>query len=164
MIAVDASVLALGLNRYPPEHARAARALEALANGETPWAIPGPAIPEFLRAVTHPHAVARPLANEEALAFLEVLLQSPTAHLLVAGEGHLAALREAATGAPAASAGRLTLAAVLREHGVRELLTTDRQMRRFPFLAVIDPVHGPHWTPETRPARRYRVLGRSSKG
>jgi hypothetical protein len=52
----------------------------------------------------------------------------------------------------------LELAAVLREHGVRELLTADEGMKRFAFLSVLDPVHGPTWTPTEAPQRRYRVL------
>ena len=42
MIAVDASVLAYAVNRHAPQHARAASALEALANGDRPWALPWP--------------------------------------------------------------------------------------------------------------------------
>ena len=52
----------------------------------------------------------------------------------------------------------LETAVLLREHGVRELLSADRGMRRFAFLGVRDPVHGEAWSPAERPARRYRVL------
>jgi predicted nucleic acid-binding protein len=160
VIAVDAGLLAYALNRYPPEHARAARLLEDLAHGDRPWAIAAPAIPEFLRAVAHPHGVARPLRLDDALGFLDALLEAPAAHLLSAGPGHLTALREAAALAPGEALGsRLALAAVLREHGVREILTTDRALRRFSFLAPIDPLRDPAWTPQSPPARRYRVLG-----
>jgi predicted nucleic acid-binding protein len=160
VIAVDAGLLAYALNRYPPEHTRAARLLEELAHGDRPWAIPAPAIPEFLRAVAHPHGVARPLALDDALGFLEALLEAPAAHLLSPGPGHLTALREASAMAPAeALVSRLAVAAVLREHGVREILTTDRMLRRFPFLTAIDPLRDPAWTPQSRPERRYRVLG-----
>ena len=47
---------------------------------------------------------------------------------------------------------------MLREHGVRELLSVDRGMRRFAFLTVVDPIHGPAWSPGAPPARRYRTL------
>src|SRR5690349_10773369 len=40
MVAIDASVLAYAVNRFAPEHARAAEVLEELANRDQPWAIP----------------------------------------------------------------------------------------------------------------------------
>jgi hypothetical protein len=48
----------------------------------------------------------------------------------------------------------------LREHGVRELLSTDPGMRRWRFLDVRDPLRGEPWSPGARPARRYRTLTR----
>lgn len=161
MIALDASVLAFAVNRFTPEHPRAARVLEDLVNGDRPWALPWPAVYEFVRLVTHPHAVARPLGSGEASAFVDEVLASPSIHLLSPGAGHLEALRDvlASTRAGGEPPPGLETAVLLKEHGVRELLTADRGMRRFAFLTVIDPVHGPGWNPETRPTRRYRMLG-----
>lgn len=160
MIAVDAGVLALAVNRYAPEHARVAGALEALANGEAPWGLPASEAHAFLRLVTHPHHVGRPLAPAEALGFLESLLAGPAARLLVPTSRHAAVLREVLAFLPADEPvpAALETAVVLREHGVREVLGVERGLRRFPFLAVRDPRHGPAWTPHEPPARRYRVL------
>jgi hypothetical protein len=47
-------------------------------------------------------------------------------------------------------------AAILWEHGVRELLSADPGMRRFAFLDVRDPLHGAEWSPREHPALRYR--------
>jgi predicted nucleic acid-binding protein len=157
MIAVDVSLLAFGVNRYAPEHARATRVLEELANGDHPWALPWPVVHEFLAFVTHPHAVARPLTPGDAWAFVESLLKSATARLLAPTERHVTVLAEVLASSPGGMAGTTT-AAVLREHGVRELLSADRGMRRFAFLDVRDPVHGDTWTPGSKPVRRYRVL------
>ena len=160
MVAVDASVLAYAVNRFAPEHPRAARALEDLANGDAPWALPWPAVHEFLAFVTHRHAVVRPLGVGDAWAFVECLLASGSVQALGPTERHAAVLGELVGGTlgDPAGIGRLELAAVLREHGVRELLSSDRAMRRFGFLTVRDPVHGEPWSAETPPARRYRVL------
>jgi toxin-antitoxin system PIN domain toxin len=161
MIAVDASVLAFAVNRHAPEHARAAAALDALANGDLPWALVWPAVEEFLRFVTRPHVAPRPLSPSDALGFVEALLDSPSATALGPTDRHAAVLAELLAGvsrsAPLPTG--FEVAAVLREHGVRELLSVDGGMRRFAFLAVIDPVHGPVWTPDSAPARRYRRLG-----
>jgi len=160
MVAVDASVLAFAVNRFAPEHPRAARTLEELANGDTAWALPWPAVHEFLAFVTHRHAVVRPLGAGDAWAFVERLLASGSVQPLGPTERHAAVLGELVGGtlADAAGIGHLELAAVLREHGVRELLSSDRSMRRFGFLTVRDPVHGEPWSAEAQPARRYRVL------
>jgi predicted nucleic acid-binding protein len=163
MLGVDASVLAFAINRYAPEHARAAATLEELANGSRPWALPWPAVHEFLARVTHRHAVARALRPVDAWGFVEELARSaslrfagPTPrHAEVAAE-LLAASRDEAPGLPPG----FELAVVLREHGIRELLSCDRAMRRWRFLDVRDPVHGELWSPAEPPARRYRTLPR----
>lgn len=160
MVALDTSLLAFAVNRFAPEHPRAARVLEALANGDLPWALPWPVVHEFLGFVTHPHAVARPLKPGDAWAFVESLLASPSLRVLAPTERHAAVLTETLASIPpepGASSG-LATAVILREHGVRELLSADLGMRRFAFLTVRDPVHGEPWTPEAKPARRYRML------
>lgn len=160
MIAVDASLLVHAVNRGGPGHGRAAAVLEGLVNGETAWVLPWPAVDDFLAFVTHPHRVARVLTARHAWAFAAEVGSSPSVRWLAPGERHGAALAEvlelaAITGPPPPG---FALAVVLREHGVRELLTTDRGMRRFPFLDLVDPIHGEPWTPNTPPIRRYRRL------
>jgi toxin-antitoxin system PIN domain toxin len=166
MIAVDSGLLAYALNRYAPEHTRAASVVEALVNGDRRWALPWPALHGFLASVTHPHRVARPLAAEDAVAFVATLLAAPTVTTLGPGPRHLRILGElmAETGGGRLPEG-VELAAVLREHGVREILSTDRELERYRFLTVIDPLHGEEWAPSATPARRYRVLapGRASE-
>jgi predicted nucleic acid-binding protein len=161
MLALDTSLLAFAINRYAPEHARAARVVERLAEGERPWGLPSSVVYEFLGIVTHPHSVARALSPLDALGFLDELLATPGARLLAPGPRHAAVLRETLelTGTTPGLPPGLETAALLREHGVRELLSADRGMRRFPFLDVRDPLRGAEWTPDEPPARRYRVLG-----
>lgn len=161
MRAVDASVLAFAANRGTPEHARAAAVVETLMAGEAPWALPWPAVHEFLALVTHRLAVVRPLRPQDAWGFIEALAASPSLRFVGATERHgdvtrevISSLAESSGGLPAG----LEVAVVLREHGVRELLSSDAGMRRFAFLDVRDPLHGPTWRPDERPARRYRTL------
>jgi len=160
MVAVDASLLAYAINRFAPEHPRAARTLEDLVNGDAPWALPWPALHQFLAFVTHRHAVVRPLGAGDAWTFVERLLASGSVQVLGPTERHAAVLGElvGATSGDPAGIGSLELATVLREHGVRELLSSDRSMRRYGFLTVRDPIHGEPWSAEAPPARRYRKL------
>ena len=48
MIGVDTNILVYAHRRDSEWHSAAAKALAALAEGETPWAIPWPCIHEFL--------------------------------------------------------------------------------------------------------------------
>ena len=155
MRAVDADLLALAINRWAPEHARASQVLEDLANGDEPWALPWPVVADFLARVTHPHAVVRPLRAEEACGFVELLLASPAVHPIGPTPRHLVVLREVAEMVPGGDGlpPRLETAALLREHGVREFLSFDAGMRRYPFLAVVDPLGE-----SSAPRRRYRRL------
>jgi len=160
MIAVDTSILAYAVNRHAPEHPRAARVVEELVNGELPWALPWSVVHEFLRFVTHPHVAPRPLQPSDAWGFVGQLIASRAARTLAPMERHDQALVEvmgmisADRGLPAS----LETATLLREHGIRELLSADKGMRRFPFLTVRDPLRGEPWTPDAPPLRRYRVL------
>ena len=160
MIALDADLLAYAVNRYAPEHARAAGVVEHLVNGDRPWALPWPAVHQALALLTHPHATVRPLRASEAWGFLGLVASSPTVRMLGPTERHAAVLVEVLGSVPGDRGlpPGLEIAVALREHGVRELLTTDAGMRRYPFLTVVDPVHGPGWTPGMPPRHRYRVL------
>lgn len=157
MRAVDTGLLALAVNRWAPEHARATRVLEELANGDDPWALPWTVASEFLARVTHPHAVARPLKAEEACGFLELLLSGPAARSLGPTPRHAAVLREVANMMPddAGLPEGIETATLLREHGVREILSFDPALRRYPFLTVINPLRRDI---EPGPRRRYRML------
>ena len=160
MIAVDTSVLAYAINRHAPEHPRAAQVVEELVNGDTAWGLPWSVVHELLRFVTRPHVAPRPLKASDAWGFVGQLLASPSARALGPTERHAQALVEvlgmttAGDGLPAG----LETAILLREHGIRELLSSDRGMRRFSFLSVRDPLRGPIWSAQGPPLRRYRRL------
>jgi hypothetical protein len=104
--------------------------------------------------------VARPLAAADAWGFVAALLASPAARALGPGPRHAAAAAEVLAMLPAGSAppSGFELATVLREHGVRAVLSADRGLRAFPFLEVRDPLRGAPWSPAEAPARRYRRL------
>ncbi|TMQ68476.1 MAG: type II toxin-antitoxin system VapC family toxin [Candidatus Eisenbacteria bacterium] len=159
MIAVDTGILAFALNRWAPEHARASRLVEGLLNGDRSWAVTWPALHELIARITHRHGVARPLASSDAADFVEQLLESPALRALGPTPRHASVMREVLEPfGEAPPPPGFDDAVLLREHGVRELLSTDAGMRRFGFLSVIDPFQGDGWRPEQPPARRYRRL------
>ena len=105
--------------------------------------------------------MVRPLRAEEACGFLDLLFASPVVHPLAPTSRHLAALREisAMAGGESGLPPRAETAALLRAHGVRELLSPDGGMRRYPFLSVIDPLRDEGESPR----RRYRMLRTASR-
>jgi len=141
VIALDTNILVYARRREAAHHAQAARLLKELAEGEEPWAIPWPCVYEFLRVVTHPRVFDPPTELAAALEDLESLLGSPSLVLLGEGPGHPAHMRQAVRGGEARGnlAHDAHIAALVLEHGVQELWTTDRDFARFPGVRARNP-------------------------
>lgn len=124
-----------------PQHAKAVRLLTDLAEGADPWAIAWPCAYEFLRIVTHPRVFDPPMPVAMALESLESILDSSSLQMLGEGPAHRAHLRQMVKGGDVS--GNLVhdahIAALLVEHGVRELVSADRDFARFPHLRVTNP-------------------------
>lgn len=155
MIALDTNVLVHARRRESKHHVAARKLLAGLAEGDEPWALPWPCVYEFLRVVTHPRVFDPPTDLQTALEDLESLFDSPSLVLLGEGPGHRARLRRAAESGRASGnlAHDAHIVALCVEHGVRELLSTDRDFGRFRDLAVRDPFNE---RPSTYRARRVR--------
>jgi len=141
VIAVDTNFLVYARRTEAIHHAEAKRLLAELSEGLRPWAIPWPCVYEFLRVVTHPRVFKPPTPLAKALEEIDRLFDAPAITLLGEGPGHRAHLRSMV------AAGRATgnvahdahIAALLREHGIREFWTTDKDFHRFPGIAVRNP-------------------------
>lgn len=147
MIAVDTNVLVYAHRAETPMHIEADLRMKALSEGSTPWAIPLPCISEFLRVVTHPGVFRPPSEISEALGFVASLVESPTCKLLRPGPDCLDYLFQAMVSAGVR--GNLVfdaqIAALCREHGVKEILTNDRDFNRFEGMEIelLGSVHEP---------------------
>lgn len=132
MIAVDTNVLVYAHREEMPEHSAAHARLVQLGEGASPWGLPLFCLGEFVRVVTHPRLFAPPSTLEQALGFLDALLESPTARVLAPDEGYWSLFRGLT--AEARATGNLAfdaqIAAVCVTHGVT-LLTEDRDFARF---------------------------------
>ncbi len=141
MIALDTNILVFARRQESPHHRRARALLVELAEGDSPWGLPWPCVYEFLRGVTHPRVFDPPTDLDAAIEDLDSLFRSPSIILLGEGPAHPEHLRKTmrdgrATGNLAHDA---HIAALCLEHGVRELLTAERDMSRFSALVVRDP-------------------------
>jgi len=142
VIALDTNILVYAHREDSPFHEAAFRRVAELAEGPGVWAIPWPCLHEFLAIVTHPRIYAPPTPPPRALDQVDAWIESPTLALLTESAAHWPTLRGLL------SDGRITgaqvhdarVAALCRQHGVRELWSADRDFSRFNGLAVVNPL------------------------
>ena len=142
MIAVDTNILVYAHREDSPFHRTAERLVADLAEGDATWAIPWPCLHEFFAIVTHSRIYAPPTPLDRALDQIDAWLESPTVVLLSETAQHWTTLRPLLLAARVA--GPLVhdarVAALCRQHGVRELWSADRDFNRFAGLAVTNPL------------------------
>lgn len=144
MKVLDANILLYAYNLDSPHHDACRIWLEAAFNGAEPIALPWQTVLAFIRIATHPRAVAQPLAVSQACAIVDRWFQQPNVTTLAPAERFWPLLREQLlegrkTGTLVADA---ALAALALEHGA-VLCSTDRDLRRFRVLALVDPLEPP---------------------
>ena len=144
MIAVDTNLLVYAHRRDSEWHALAAKAVAGLAESTAPWAIPWPCIHEFLAVVTHPRIYKPPTPLPKALEQVVVWMESPSLHLVGELAGHWAELRHILTAGKVVGGAvhDARIAAICREHGVKELWSADRDFGRMARVTVRNPLTG----------------------
>lgn len=147
MIAVDANVLIYAHRRETEFNAIATASLVRLAEGMEPWALPVFCVTEFMRVVTHRRVFNPPSTIAQAMDFINGVVDAPTCCVALPGADFLGHLDTAARRADAR--GNLMfdaqIVALCREHGITEIITNDRDFRRFERLRIhrLDEVSGP---------------------
>jgi toxin-antitoxin system PIN domain toxin len=141
LIGVDTNILVYAHREDSPFHVAAFRRVAELAEGRAIWAIPWPCLHEFLVIVTHPRIYAPPSSLARALRQVEAWLESPSLTLLAESAAHwtmlCSLLVDGRVVGPQVHDTRV--AALCREHGVRELWSADRDFSRFAGLSVVAP-------------------------
>ena len=144
MIAVDTNVLVHAHRRDSPFFSRARDQVAALAESTAPWAIPWSCVHEFYNIVTNPRVYKPASTIREATDQIGAWMKSPSLVLLHEGHAHWATLSALIRSAQLVG-GQIhdaRIAAVCLDHGVRELLSADRDFNRFPSLTVRNPLVG----------------------
>ncbi|MEO7262312.1 MAG: TA system VapC family ribonuclease toxin [Jatrophihabitantaceae bacterium] len=135
MIAVDSNILVYAHKKDAPFHTEAKAALSELVRSADTWAIPWPCVHEFFAVVTNPRVFIPASTPAEAIAQLEAWASVPNVRLLSESHSHLARLTSLVLPRLAGPAVHdAKIAAICLDHGVRALLTTDRDFSRFPAL------------------------------
>jgi uncharacterized protein len=137
VIAVDANILVYAHKQGAPFHAEAKAALLGLVSSTDTWALPWPCLHEFFAVVTNPRLFTPASTPAQAIAQLEAWIAAPNVRLLSESRIHLARLASLVIpGLVGQAVHDAKIAAICLDHGVRELLTMDRDFSRFPALAT----------------------------
>ena len=142
-VLVDTNLLFYALNQDAPEHARATAYLEKLWASGDRWCLAWTNIYELLKLLTHQSILPAPLTARDAYAAVEAILEHPTLELLIETPAHHRALREtiaSVSGVRGAFFHDCRIAALMREHDVKTIATSDTDFRKFATLKVIDPL------------------------
>ena len=142
MIALDTNILVYAHRGEMPAHDSALRLVTEILAGPEPVGLCWSVIHEFVAIVTNPKIFTPPTPAPLALDQVEYWLQSPRVTLLQESGRHLATLRQLVVNGrvSGASTHDARIAALCLDHGVRELLTADRDFTRFPALKVRNPL------------------------
>jgi len=139
--ALDANVLIYASYPESPHHDAAQRFLAESVERPELLCLAWQTVVAYLRVSTHTGLFAKPLDPAGAAQNVDALLRRPRTRLLVEQDGFWEVHRDLMVQHRAR--GKLVhdvhLAALLRQHGVRTLYTSDRDFRRFDFLDVRDP-------------------------
>lgn len=137
---LDANILVYASNDADPLHEVAAALVARLVAGPQILYLFWPTLLGYVRLVTHPAILPRPLPAEQALHNVEQLLAP--AHVRTPGEqdGFWAHFRSVAGDDTCGNqVPDAHIAALMRQHGVQVLYTHDRDFRRYDDVEPRDP-------------------------
>lgn len=141
MIVPDINLLVYAYNRDAREHAEAKAWWEELLSSSRPVGIPWAVACGFIRIMTHPAVLARPLDPSRAVSHVQSWMDRANVGPLEPGPRHLEVLARLLGGLGVA--GNLTtdahLAALAIEHQA-EVQTNDADFARFPGLRWSNPL------------------------
>ena len=141
MILLDANLLIYAHVRSFTRHERARGWLDTQLSGSTRVGLPWPSLIAFLRVVTNPRVLERPVPAREAWQQVREWLSVPVVWIPCAGEQHVDTLERllAGAGIRAGLVHDAHLAALALEHGL-VLCSTDGDFARFDGLRWQNPL------------------------
>lgn len=143
MRLIDTNILLYSSNADFAEHECVFRFLQNQRARGIAWSVSWPIVYEFLRVTTHPRVFTKPLKPKQAYQYLADLFDRDRVSILVPTERHQEQLIRT-IGELSQPAGNffhdIATAVLLREHGIREIVTADSDFLQFPFLQVINPL------------------------
>jgi uncharacterized protein len=140
-LALDANVLLYAVNTRDTRHERSREVLAELAEGREVVYLFWPVVMAFLRISTRIGLFPKPLSPAEARSTIETLLANEHFYSPGESDSFWGIFLEAATEVDAKGdlVSDTHLVALMRAHGVRTIVTRDRDFRRFDGIKVRDP-------------------------
>lgn len=143
MLVVDTNVLVYAADADSTAHERCRAWLEDRRARADAWYTTWSILYELLRVTTHPRVMRHPWSIDDAWSFVAALLASPGLDVLAPTERHPAIAQSVIRELPHL-AGNIVhdmhTAILMREHGIRRIVTRDTDFHRFAFLEVVDPL------------------------
>jgi hypothetical protein len=143
MFVVDTNVLVYAADLDSPYHVACRRSLESWRRQPGAWYLTWGILYEFLRVTTHPRVMRNPWNGKDAWQFVAVLLESPGLGMLVPTARHpdvAAQVFAEVSHLEGNIVHDAHTAILMREHGIRRIITRDTDFHRFPFLEPVDPL------------------------
>jgi toxin-antitoxin system PIN domain toxin len=142
LIAIDTNILVYSHRAESPFHEIAFQRIAELAAGIATWAIPWPCLHEFIAVVTNKRIYVPATSLERACEQVEAWLESPSLVVLAESTTHWRTLRTMLEegGASGAQVHDARIAAICRQHGVREIWSADRDFGRFKNISIVNPL------------------------
>jgi uncharacterized protein len=139
--SLDVNLLLYASDRSSDRHDAARTFLDSCAQGSEVLCLAWPTLMSYLRIATHPSIFAAPLSPGEAFDNINALLAMPHVRAVAELDGFADAYKRVSEGIVVR--GNLVpdahVVAILFQHGVRTLYSSDRDFRKFPTLDVRDP-------------------------
>jgi toxin-antitoxin system PIN domain toxin len=88
MRLLDANLLIYASDQSSPHHAQTRAWLDGVYEEDTRVLIPEPSILAFLRITTNPRVMKKPLSPEQAIGWIDILLQHPKTSIPLRGSRH----------------------------------------------------------------------------
>jgi toxin-antitoxin system PIN domain toxin len=143
LLVVDTNVLIYAADLDSPFHTGCRPWLEAQRRKADAWYSTWPIVYEFLRVTTHPRVMRAPWSGPEAWSFIKSLMSAPGFSLLEPTNRHAEILEQLIIGMPHLGGSIFHdthTVALMREHGVKRIVTHDADFHRFDGIEVFDPI------------------------
>lgn len=138
---VDANILLYASDRSSEHHGESASFLESWSEGPDLVYLFWPTVMSYLRISTHPRIFSDPLPQDVAEMNIASLLAMPRVRTGAEDDGFWRTWRETTKGVVVR--GNLVpdahLVSLMRQHGVTEIWSRDRDLRKFEGIRVKDP-------------------------
>lgn len=143
MLVVDTNVLVDAANSDSPWHGVCLGFMKRQQQSPTAWFSTWPIAYEFLRVATHARALQNPWKASRAWEFLAAsLFAAPGFSFLGQTLRHAEVATLVLAEHPELSGNIFNdahTAILMREHGIKTIVTRDADFRRFNFLETVDP-------------------------